>query len=322
MAFYNMTVHLSRRRAFGLLAAAAAAAAVPPYRVLAQAVTVRIGATTSDAGAGPLYALDGGFYAKDNLKVDVTVFTQTSAQVIAAVAGGALDVGVADPIQVGNAFNRDVPFGYFAGGAEYSADAPTTMFCVAKTGQIKTAKDLEGQTVAVNGFGSIQELSLREWIRKSGADLANIKFIEIPPAAIVAALERGTIAGAMVPEPFLSASGERVTRFASAFDACARHFYINAWFANRDWLAKNGDTARRIRSAVYESARWSNQHHDQTVPILAKYLKLEQETMLRMTRASFDTTLDLAKIQPVLDLAWRYKVLKKELTARQLVVTI
>jgi NitT/TauT family transport system substrate-binding protein len=316
----RMTAHLSRKNVLALLAAAAGT--VRPHRLLAQSVPIRIGATTSDAGAGPLYALDGGFFSKANLKVEMTVFTQTSGQVIDAIAGGSLDVGIADPIQVGNAFNRDVPFGFFAAGAEYSTDAPTTLFCVGKTGQVKSAKDLEGQTVAVNGFGSIQELSLREWIHSNGADLANVKFTEIPPAAIAVALERGTVAGAMISEPFLSAAADRVTRLASAFDACARHFYINAWFGNRDWLAKNAETARRLRRAVYDSGRWANQHHDLTVPILAKYLKLEPGTILHMTRAGFGTSLDLGKIQPVLDLAWRYKVLKKELTATQLVAPI
>jgi NitT/TauT family transport system substrate-binding protein len=310
---------LSRKRAIALLVGTATACPTP---LLAQTLQVRIGCTTSDAGAGPTYALDGGFFSKAGLSVDMTVFTQTSGQVIEAIASGSLDAGVADPIQVGNAFNRDVPLGFFAGAAEYSSNAPTTMFCVAKADLVKTAKDLEGQTVAVNGFGSIQELSLREWIRSNGADLANVKFVEIPPAAIALALERGTVAGAMISEPFLSAAGDRVTRLASAFDACARHFYINAWFANRDWLAKNADVARRIRRAAYESARWANEHHALTMPILAKYLKLEQGTMLHMTRAQFGTSLDVAKIQPVLDLAWRYRVLKKQLNAPQLIVAL
>jgi NitT/TauT family transport system substrate-binding protein len=310
---------LSRKQA---LAAIGGAAMIVPHRLAAQSLSLRVACTASDAAASALYAQEGGFFAKAGLNVELTVFNQTASQVIQAVVSGNIDAGTADMIQIGNAFNRGVPFAFFAGGGQYSTEAPTTMFCIAKSSQLKSARELNGQTVAVNGLGSIQELSLREWLRANGADIAAVKVVEIPPAAIVAALERGTIAGAMVTEPFLSASADRVTQLASPYDACARHFYINAWFANRDWLEKNADMVRRLRRAIYDAARWSNTHHDETLAILTKQLKLETGSMGNMRRAVFDTSLDLGKMQPVLDLAWRYKVLKSPITASQLVASL
>jgi len=313
----HLSPTLSRARSLVLLATPVSAM-LWPATARAQSLPVRIAATTSDGGAEPLYALDGGFFSKEGLDVSMTVFTQTSAQSVAAIIGGAVDVGVVDLIQVGNAYNSGFPFAFFAGGFEYSSEAPTTIFCVAKTGRIRSAKDLEGQTVAVNGFGTIQELSLREWIRKGGVDLASVNFVEMPPSATAVAVERGTVAGAMISEPFLSSVGDGVMRLASAFDACAPHFYVNCWVAGRDWLTKNPETARRVRAAAYETARWANQHHDETAPILAKYLKLDAATMQHMARATFGSALDPAKMQPVLDLAWRYKALKKQLSAADL----
>jgi NitT/TauT family transport system substrate-binding protein len=305
-----------------MAAFAGIAAAIRPARLRAQTTPIRVAGTASDAAASALYAQEGGFFAKAGLNVEVTVFNQTASQVIQAVVSGNVDTGTADMIQIGNAVNRGVPFAFFAGGGQYSTEAPTTMFCVAKSSALKSARELNGQTVAVNGLGSIQELSLREWLRTNGADLTAVKFIEIPPAAIVAAIERGTIAGAMVPEPFLSSSSDRVTQLASPYDACAKHFYINAWFANREWLEKNAETARRLRRAIYDTARWANTHHDDTLVILTKALKLEPGTMSTMRRAVFDTALEPAKMQPVLDLAWRYKVLRSPLSASQLVASL
>jgi NitT/TauT family transport system substrate-binding protein len=305
-----------------LVLGALATAALPRSAASAESLPVRVAALTSDSGASPLYALEGGFFEKAGLNVNMTVFSQTSAQTVAAIVGGAVDVGVVDLIQVGNAFNSGFPLAFFAGGTEYSSEAPTTVLCVAKNGRVRTPKDLEGQTVAVNGFGTIQDLSTREWIRKSGATLANVTFVEMPPSAVAAAIERGTVAGAMVSEPFLTSVGDRVARLGNAFDGCAPRFFINCWVASQDWLAKNPEAARRVRTAAYGAAAWSNEHHDLTAPILSKYLKVDPTVVQHMTRSRFATSMAPNMMQPVLDLAWRYGSLKKRLTAADLVARL
>jgi NitT/TauT family transport system substrate-binding protein len=136
-------------------------------------------AIAAETGGEPLYLLDSGFFAKFGIDVEMNLFT-SGGQITNALAGGALDVGIADPIQVGNAFNRGLPFGYFAGGVEYSTDAATTQLCVAKSGPIKSAKDLDGQTIGVYGLGSMPEFAAKEWLRSNGVDVARLKFVEIP----------------------------------------------------------------------------------------------------------------------------------------------
>jgi NitT/TauT family transport system substrate-binding protein len=305
-----------------LLLGALSSVALPRTAADAENLPVRIAGLTSDSGAEPFYALEGGFFEKAGLNVSMTVFSQSSAQVIAAIVGGAIDVGVVDLIQVGNAHNGGFPLACFAGGSIYSTEEPTTVLCVAKGGKIRTAKDLEGQTVAVNGFGTIQDGSARDWVRKSGADLAKVSFVEIPPSAVAAAIQRGTVAAAMISEPFLSTIGDGVAHLGNAFDACAPHFYINCWVGNRDWLMKNAETARRIKKATYAAAAWSNHHRELTGPILAKYLKADPAVIQRMARIRFGSQLDPKLIQPVLDLAWRYQTFKKQLTPADIIAQV
>lgn len=310
---------LSRARTLALLAAAPATLA--PALVRAQAVTLRMAAVPTESYAEPLYALDGGFWAKAGMNVEITQFT-TGGQITNALAGGAIDVGIADMIQVGNGYNRGVPFGFFAGGMEYATEAPTTQFCVAKSSPIRTAKDLEGKTVGVNGLKSIAEFCVRDWLHEGGADPEKVSIVEIPPSAALAALERGTVAAMMISEPVLSTSGEGVRYLAKAYDVCAKSFYINSWFANRDWLAKNADVARRLVPAIYEAARWCNTHHAETLPILSKYSKLEPDKIKNMVRAIYATSLDVRKMQPVLDIALKYKAIDRAINAQDLVVKI
>lgn len=315
-----MNVSLSRSRVLALFAATQAVM-LPRIAGAQTAPALRIGAVASESYAEPYYALDGGFFGKAGLNVTIQTFT-TGGQITQAIAGGALDLGIADMIQVGNAVNRGIPFGFFAGSMLYTSDAPTTQLCIGKNGTVKTAKDLDGQAIGVNGIGSMAEISTREWLRTNGADPASVRFVEIPPSAMGPAIARGTVAAGCLSEPGLTASADDVRRFAKVYDSCAKIFYINSWFGNRPWIAQNAETVRRFTQAVYDAARWANANHNDTAPILAKYAKLEAETIRRMTRAVYATSLDIKAMQPVFDLALRYKAIEKPINAPDLIVHV
>lgn len=309
---------LSRSRA---LTAIAAALAVPRL-ARADTPTLHLGAVPTDSYAEPYYGLDGGYFTKADLDVQITGFA-SGGQITAAVAGHALDAGLADPIQVGAGFEHGVPFGYFAGGDEYSTDAPSTQLCVAKNGSVKSPADLAGKTLGVFGLRSMPQFATLEWLANNGVDASHVNFVEIPPAAMVPAIARGTVAAGLVPEPHLSeAPISGVVAFAKVYDAVAPHFYINSWFASRDWIASNREVAHRFAQALYSTARWANEHPAETLPILAKYSKMKTTQIAKMTRSVYDTKLDPAKLQPPLTIAAKYKVLPKPLTAAQLIIDL
>lgn len=99
-----------------------------------------------------------------------------------------------------------------------------------------------------------------------------------------------------------------------------KRFYINGWFASRDWLAKNRETARNIVAVIYVGAKWADTHRNETAQILAKYGKVDVARIQRMIRAVFDSELDPKKLQPPFDIAWKYHGLERPLTAAQLIV--
>jgi len=309
---------LSRAAALALVAAPFLA----PARARSQtAPAVRLGTGLADSYAGPFYAADGGFFAHAGVDVGLTILANGGA-IAQAVAGNALDVGVADLINVAHAQLAGLPFVCFAGCGLYLSEAPTTLALVLKNSPVRTAKDLEGQTVAVVALASISSLGMREWLRQQGADLTKIRIIELPFPDMVPAMQRGQVAAALLAEPFIASTRNDVRVLGKAFDAIAKSFYISAYFAPRDWLAKNADAARRLTAAIFESARWSNAHHDDTAVILAKYAKLAPERIAAMTRVAFATSLDARAIQPVLDVAYRYGQLDRHVNAADIVVTL
>lgn len=94
------------------------------------------------------YAVDSGIFAKAGIEVELHTFS-TGGQITGAVAAGAIDVGLADPLQVGQAINRGVNFKYFAGGTEYTSASATTQLCVQSGGVISVTLVLGCSTTIV-----------------------------------------------------------------------------------------------------------------------------------------------------------------------------
>lgn len=311
-------VRMSRSLFLATVPGIAVSASLPAW---AQAATLRVGATANDTYAEAYYAQDMGFFTKAGLTVEITTFTNGAA-ISAAVASGALDLGISNPVQLGNAVSRGIPFVFVAGAGLYNTAAPTTVLCVAKDSAIKTAKDFAGQTIAVSALKDLTDLARSEYLEQNGVDPTSVKTIELPFSQMGPALARGTVAGAVISEPSLSASqgNGQTTVFAKVFDAIAPHFLISGWFTTRDWYAKNTALAKRYAAVMYDTANWANANHDQSASILAKYSKITLATMHAMTRSTYATTLNPQLIDPMLKLAAKAKITDKLLTAASMMI--
>ncbi len=307
-------------RARALAAIGSAALAFAPGRLRAQTgAPIRIGASPADSYAEANYAVDSGIFAKYGLTAEITSFPNAQA-IVAAAVGGAIDVGMADMIQLINPIQRGVPLGYFAGASVYRSETPPTLLVAAKSTTWQKPQDFEGQTIGVVALNSISAMCVSEWLREGGADLGRVKIYELPFSTMVPALDRGTIAAAFLAEPFLSLNRADLRVIAPAYDTIAKSFYIAAWFTTRDWATKNPDVAKRLTAALYETARWANAHHDDSAAILAKITKLDIDRIRSMTRAVWATSLDPKLKQPVIDIAARYKLIEAPANAGDLII--
>ena len=308
------------RRFVSLTVAVLVAAGGVPLRAAEQtAIPLRVAATANDTYAEAYYAQELGLFKKAGLDVQLTTFAN-GASVAQAVAGGGADVGVSNVVQIAAAVEHNIPFQYFAGAGLYSSDAPTSALLVAGNGPIKTAKDFEGKTIAVSTLKDLSALATQAWLAANGADLARVTFVETPFSAMGAALARGTVAGAVISEPSLTAAKESGARvFAKSYDAIGKHFLISGWFATADFAKKNGDAIKRFTQAIYEAGRWANAHHAESSAILVKYAKLDPDVAARMTRCDYADRLDPRLIQPSIDLGARFKVIDRAIPAAELI---
>lgn len=291
-------------------AARPAAAQAPP--------AVRIGCNATDLYLEPYIALDDGYFARAGLSATITPFANGAANAQAVITG-AVDTGPADMIQIANAHNRGIPLAFYAGSGIYSSKAPTILLCVAKNSPLKQPKELEGGTIALVALKSLTEAAMREWLRINGVDSARVRLYELPYVEMSEALVRGRVDAAFIGEPFLTAAKADVRVIGRPNDAIAPTFYLSAWFARSDWMATAGETVKRLRGAFYETARWANGHHAETAQTLSKYAKVEPDLTRAMNRIDYATSLDPRLMQPVLDIAARYQLIEKPVTAQEII---
>src|SRR5579875_647178 len=292
-------------------------------RARAQTAVIRVGALPTDGFAEAYYAADMGFFAKNGLNVEISSF-HNGGEISAAIIGGSLDVGVSSPISLANAYLRGIPLVYIAAGNIYNSAAPTIGFCVAKESPLRTAKDFEGKTISVNGYKDPTHLSILAWLAKNGADVAKVSITELPASETGQALARGTVAGAVIPEPFLSAaiSSGDARFFAKCFDAIGNGIMLGGWFARADWVKKNPEIAKRFVATIYQTARWANANHDRSAVILQKYSHISDATLRVMTRVVYATSLTPAMINPTLQLAASYKFTDRPVSGADLIARI
>jgi NitT/TauT family transport system substrate-binding protein len=179
---------------------------------------------------------------------------------------------------------------------------------VARKGSgIKTAKDLEGKTIAVNTLNNVGPLTINNAMEKAGADYTKIKYIEIPFPDMNAALEAKRVDAAFEVEPAYSggkAAGG--TPVVHSYETMAPNMTVATYFAAKEHIAKNGDVVDRFKRAIEKSLDYASQHPDDVRKAIGTYTDIPAEVLAKITLPVWKADLNEPTIQQVADLAKKY----------------
>jgi NitT/TauT family transport system substrate-binding protein len=283
-------------------------------------IAVKVGTLPTDGCSVIFYAKELGFFQKNGLDVDIQ--TMSSGPVIAAaVAGGALDVGVANVATVAQARLHGLPLRYIAPSSMAEPATMTDIVMVASDSAIRTGADLNNKTIAINGLKDLQQITAMAWVDKHGGDSKTLHFLELPIPQMAAALEAHRADAALDVEPFVSgarAQGQGKV-IGDVLDGVAPRFMVVGWFALDPWITAHADTAARFAAALREAAAWANAHHAESAAILVRNTKIPASAIATMARAQFGLALDPAMIRPIVDAAVKYGVLDRPVDVNDLI---
>jgi NitT/TauT family transport system substrate-binding protein len=287
------------------LAGTAAATLLPLSGRSAALQPISVGTIPSDVSGVVVYGVERGAFARAGL--DVTLTTLTSGPVVAnAVAGGSLDIGAANVGSLCVARSRGVPFKIIVPAGIADDAATGDVLCVPKDSPIKTVSDLNGKTVGIVALKTMQHAAALALIDKRGGDSKSVKFIEVPFPEMGAALDTHRIDAALPTEPFATPLRARTRSLGGQWEAMRMPFPIFGFFATESWLAAHADAAIAFANTIRQTATWANAHRKETASMLAKFTHLDPQTAETMGRSTYGTSLDVAMIQPIIDIQLKY----------------
>jgi NitT/TauT family transport system substrate-binding protein len=281
---------------------------------------IRIAAPPNDTATSALYAVKAGLFKRAGLNVELTPMN-SGAAVASAVAGGAVQFGNSSLVTLIEAHAKHIPFTLVATSGMIETNVPYAAFVVRKDAPYKTARDLNGKTIATPALRDLNAIAIMDWVDQNGGDSSSLHFIELPASATLQAIADGRVDAAILGTPILTQGLEtgQIRVFAKAFDAIAKRFIHIAWFTTEDYAAKNRAIVERFARVMHDAAVYCNAHQSETVDMIAEFGKLDPNVVRRMARVTFAEYLTAPEIQPLVDVAAKYRVIDRPFNAQELI---
>jgi NitT/TauT family transport system substrate-binding protein len=272
---------------------------------------VSIGALPIVPSAALQLGVDKGLFKAQGLDVKLEL-GQGGAALLPAVAAGQLDFVVGQPLPVMLAQGRNIDVKIISGYAASKASGKDINGVVAsaKSG-ITSAKGLEGKKVAVNTLNAAGDLTIREAVRKDGGDGSKVKFVELPFPDMPAALGKGDIDAAWVPEPFLTiltGSGNKLVTYN--YQATIPGLDTLVTFTSGKTITGKADVVASMRKAMTDVTTYAEAHPDEVRKTLETFLKMKPDLAASVGLETFTAKVNDSGLKALSDLAVQDKVLK------------
>jgi len=299
--------------------AGASGSAAPTAERSQSLTTVKIAVLPLEPTALGFYAKHRGFFRKQGIDPQITVFADP-AQIAAAVLSGEAHFSSFSTGGLAILKSRGAPVRLVAAGALYRPKAPTAALVAGPGKTITRARDLIGKRIAIDATNTIAHIALLKWLKLNGVSADDVRLSEIPFAQMLGPLRRGTVDAAVLPEPFLTLAIQRgARRVANTSDAvCSEDCLLTIWMSRRD---VDGELAARFRNAIQAAGVWANQKQNDRASgaILAKYAPIDAAVIEKMTRTRFSERLRPALAQPWIDVFAEFGVIPASFSAIDLV---
>ncbi|WP_320056238.1 ABC transporter substrate-binding protein [Desulfuromonas thiophila] len=229
-------------------------------------------------------AKEKGFFEEEGLDAELFLFTN-SAEGLNATIANKLDVG---------SFGVSAPLAFTAKGADVvviggqNSGACALVCAPERYEELKDIHNYRGKKIASVRL-STADVIFRGALLDAGIDWRNgdatITEME-SPAATMEALKKGSVDAALIWTPFVAMSEDMGVKVA---------MYITELFENnvccrqavmRSNLEQNPERWQRFMAALIKAYDFYQNHHEETVAITAKYVKVDPKYLAKETYAA------------------------------------
>ena len=256
-----------------------------------ERISFNVGLVSYTALQWPLFAAQSiGSLDQEGLALDMTILGG-APQVAAAQLGGSVDVGNADMYSLIRAVERG------ANLASFMSEFPVPIYGLLARPNVGSYADLRGETIIVDSPNGVTRWLVGRMIAQGGLgrDDASYVFAGGTPERL-AALQAGTVAAAMLAQPFdFSAERQGFRRLGNSNDV-VRTFEFIDYSASRDWMSRNENTLARFIRGYRAGQRWlyDPANKEQAIQVLSAQTRLAPED----SRATYELYIERAHSFP------------------------
>jgi NitT/TauT family transport system substrate-binding protein len=302
----------------------------------ARAETIKLGLLKTAGNGGIFVAQDRGYFAAENLTVDL-VFFDGALPIAVATVGGEIDLG--STALTGGLYNMAAQ-GAMRVIAAQSADVPTfqnnTVIVSNRAYEngLKSYKDLGGRPIGVTTIGSSPQYCIVLLSEKYGFDLKSVRFLPLQTTQnIVSAVTGGQADAGVGPAAAVLPTVQRGDAKLLGFVGDEATYQLGAIFISTKTADNRGDMLKRFLTAYRHGAkdyhdavtgpgekRQDGPGTDEMLKILAKYIGQTPEQLKPgISYVDAEARLDQHDVQHQIDWYKSQGQLKGELQASVLI---
>ncbi len=287
----------------------------PPVRP----TRVRLGYIPLVDLAGLYLALDRGYFAAENLELELTSMSG-GATILPAVASGSLDIGFSNVLSAILARASGFDLTILVHVENEDAASRTHRLIVRGDAPIQSARDVEGKIIAVNTYNNIEHLMTQKWLEQNGVDPTRVRFVELPFTEMPPALAQKQVDVLVTSEPYgtiaLTQGGRTL---AEPYVEMVPETAVASFVASERWVRANPDTVQRFVRAYRRGSDEAAKDPDAQRAVIPKYTRLDPALVQQIRLVTLRTTVQPDRLQWWADEALRRGLLKSPLDARVLI---
>ena len=314
-----MTSDISRRQALASAGATVASTALPfgmGRAFAAELPLVRVSIIPIFAVAPHFVAEKEGYFAAEGISV-TTQPVQTGALGIPGLMSGSFDVLYTSTVPMLIALERGIDLRIIAESTRVPSTPPDGVALFKrKEDALKTGKDLEGKTVAINAKFGFQWIAVSKWVKKTGGDPTKVEFREIPFPSMIDSLKSKQVDAAFMLDPYkMSAFEDPALELLSwATSVGMPGLSTSVWVVSGKTADERPDLVRRYQRAFMKGGKWVNDNFGKPpyIDLVAGFTKMDPAKLAQTATEPQIMEMDAAPINGIGDVMQEFDLLKQK----------
>lgn len=301
----------------------------------AGAVMVSFGAFSADLekvrvsiipinDVAPLFsAIQHGYFREVGLEIDTTPSAGGAAG-IPGLIGGSFDIVYGNVVSALLAAQQGLDVRVIAPGTKVvRPETDTTPIIVNSDSGIKTGKDLEGKSIAVNTRNNVIWLYARAWIKATGGDPDRVTFKEIPFPQVEDALRQKRVDAAFLVAPFsvIALKKPGLTAIGKPYSEVQLGVDVGQYLTTGKLLTEKPETIRKFVAGLRRGVEWfnANRGSDALLGIITGYTKTDVSVLKTIEMSEAPLRTDTAQVGKTMSIMIENKLLTAPLDLSKII---